>query len=52
MTDLEEIVEELHELMKPYKVCVCDEPKKVDYIENRYTYMCDCGGVIPLKRAS
>ncbi len=49
MTDLIEIVEELDEMRKPYKVCLCDEPTEKDYIENRYTYLYDCGGVIPLK---
>ena len=49
MTDLEEILEELAEMRKPYKVCLCDEPTEKEFIENRYTWMCDCGGVIPLK---
>ncbi len=50
MTDLVKIVEELDELMKPYLVCVCEEPVKGDVIKIRLTYGCEvCGGVIPLQ---
>lgn len=46
MTDLEEILAEVRELMKPYLVCICEEPVEAEWIENRFTYLCDCGGVI------
>ena len=50
MTDLIEIVEELDELMKPYLVCVCEEPVEGSPIKIRFTYGCKvCGGVIPLQ---
>lgn len=52
MQDIALIIEELDELMKPYLICVCEEPVEGRLIENRFTYGCaNCGGVIPLKWA-
>ena len=49
---LVETVDELHELMKPYRVCVCDNPVEDLFIPDRFTYRCgNCCGVIPLRWA-
>lgn len=51
MSSIVEIVEELHELMKPYLACLCVDAVEGKLIENRFTHECKtCGGVIPLKR--
>ena len=53
MNNIINIVEELHELMKPYRVCICDEPVEGEVLKNRFTYRCAiCMGVIPLKQAT
>lgn len=52
MTDLIQVVEELKELMRPYRVCTCDDAVEGRFLENRFTHECKiCGGVIPLKWA-
>ncbi len=48
---LERIVEDLDELMKPYQVCICESPVEAEFIPLRFTFRCECGGVIPLKAA-
>ena len=49
---LEKIVEELHELILPYRVCLCAEPVEGRFIENRFTHECSvCSGVIQLRWA-
>ncbi len=50
MTDIVKIVEELDELMEPYLVCICESPVEAEFIPLRFTFRCECGGVIPLKK--
>ncbi len=50
--ELERIIEELNELRKPHRVCVCGDAVPGRFLENRFTHECRvCRGVMPLKWA-